>query len=96
MQVIKCFEVLGHTDHGPMKVIRFSTREEAEKYFRFGVVPTLVGVLGNRSKDDVEYIKEVTLTILDSAEELTLANQEELKAKALAKLTKAEREALGL
>ena len=100
MQTIKCFEVMGHTDttegRGPMTVVaRFSNRHAAEMFVKSKAYSKWC-VWGHLSNDDVNKIKEVTLTILDSAEELTLANQEEVKANALAKLTKAERDSLGL
>lgn len=100
MQTIKCFEVMGHTDtnegRGPMIVAaRFSNRSAAEQYVKSKAYATWC-VWGSQHKDDIKKIKEVTLTILDSAEELELANRENLKAAALAKLTAAEREALGL
>ena len=100
MQTIKCFEVMGHTDttegRGPMTVAaRFSSRQAAEQYVKSKAYAKWC-VMGYLSKDDIKKIKEVTITILDSAEELELANRENLKATALAKLSKQEREALGL
>ena len=100
MQVIKCFEVMGHTDttegRGPMKVVtRFSTRDAAVEYVKSEDYSKWC-VMGYRRCDDVKNIKEATLVILDSLAEMRVAEREDLKAKALAKLTRAEREALGL
>lgn len=51
--------------------------------------------MGYQSEQDVDKIKQVSLTIIDTVEEFDSAQREELKAKALAKLTPQEREVLG-
>lgn len=101
MQKIKCFEVMGNTDttegRGPMKVVaRFRTREAAVTYVKSPLYAKWC-VMGYLSNNDEKYsIKEATLTILDSIEELEAAEREQLKILALSKLTKEERAALGL
>lgn len=101
MQTIKCFEVLGNTDttegRSPMKVVaRFSTREAAVTYVKSPKYAKWC-VMGYLSTDDEKYnIKEATLTILDSIEDLEAAETEQIKVRALTKLTKEERDALGL
>ena len=101
MQTIKCFEVMGNTDttegRGPMKVVaRFSNYDEAAKYVKSKAYSRWC-VMGCQSeKLDLNNIRETVLTILDTCDELELQQREELKAQALAKLSKAEREALGL
>ncbi len=99
MKTIKCFEVMGNTDttegRGPMKVVaRFSNKEEATKYVRSGAYSEWC-VMGYQSNDDIKNIREATITVLDSVDELVLLKKENLKASALAKLTDAERKALG-
>ena len=101
MQTIKCFEVMGNTDttegRGPMKVVaRFSNSEAATKYVKSKAYAQWCVMGYQNEKTDLNNIREVTICILDTVEELVDMNREELKAKALAKLTKAEREALGL
>lgn len=100
MQVIKCFEVMGNTDttegRGPMKVVaRFSDKGEATKFVKSKVYSKWC-VMGYQSESDVNNIREATLTIMDTVEEFSQAETEELKAKALAKLTAEERRILGL
>ena len=101
MQTIKCFEVMGHTDtiegRRPLKVVaRFSNHDEAAKYVKSKAYAKWC-VMGYQSeKTDLNNIQETVLTILDSVEELVAMDRENLKAQALAKLSKAEREALGL
>ena len=102
MQVIKCFEVLGHTDtiegRGPMKVVaRFSDCDEATKYVKSKAYANWC-VMGYQDvKHDMKNnIREATLVVLNSVEELELQSREELKAQALKKLSKEERTALGL
>ena len=101
MQTIKCFEVMGNTDttegRGPMKVVaRFSDYDEAVKYVKSKAYAQWCVMGYQNEKTDLNNIREATICILDTVEELFDMNREELKAKALAKLTKAEREALGL
>lgn len=101
MKIINCFEVLGNTDttegRGPMKVVaRFNTWVEAEKYVKSAAYSRWC-VMGVQSDADVKYnIKEATVIILDTVDELSNMEREQLKASALAKLTNAEREALGI
>lgn len=101
MQTIKCFEVMGNTDttegRGPMKVVaRFSNSEAATKYVKSKAYARWC-VMGYQNEEmDLNNIRETVLTILDSVEELVAMDRENLKAQALAKLSKAEREALGL
>lgn len=100
MQTIKCFEVMGHTDttegRGPMRVVaRFSNRSAAELYVGSKAYATHC-VMGYQSKSDLKNIKETTITIMDSVDDLEKSNLETLKQNALAKLTKEERAALGL
>ena len=101
MQTIKCFEVMGNTDttegRGPMKVVaRFSDYDEAVKYVKSKAYAQWCVMGYQNEKTDLNNIREVTICILDTVEELADMNREELKAQALAKLSKAEREALGL
>jgi len=101
MQIIKCFEVMGHTDtmegRGPMKVVaRFSNERAAIKFVKS---PAYVRwcVMGYQSeKADINNIYETVITILDTCDELELQRREELKVEAISKLTKEEREVLGL
>ena len=101
MQTIKCFEVMGNTDttegRGPMKVVaRFSNYGEAAKYVKSKAYARWCVMGYQIEKSDLNNIRETVLTILDSVEELVAMDRENLKAQALAKLSKAEREALGL
>lgn len=101
MQTIKCFEVMGNTDttegRGPMKVVaRFSNHDEAAKYVKSKAYAKWCVMGYQNEKRDLNYIQETVLTILDSVEELVAMDRENLKAQALEKLSKAEREALGL
>lgn len=101
MQTIKCFEVMGHTDttegRGPLKVVaRFSDYNEAAKYVKSKAYAKWCVMGCQNEKTDLNNIRETALTILDSVEELVAMDRENLKAQALAKLSKAEREALGL
>ncbi len=100
MKTIKCFEVLGHTDttegRGPMKTVaRFSNYEAAEQYVKSKQYAVHC-VMGYHSKDDIHNIREITISILDTVDELVMLAKENLKTTALAKLTKEEREALGI
>lgn len=101
MQTIKCFEVLGHTDttegRGPMKVIaRFSTKEEAEQYVKSKHYAKWC-VWGQLNySNDRNNIKEALIIILDNISELDAMAYEQLRQSALAKLSKQEREALGI
>ena len=101
MQTIKCFEIFGNTDttegRGPMKVVaRFSNRQAAEEYVLSDSYAKWC-VMGVKNKTyDLKNIKETSLTILDTCSELVLAEGEELKRKALAKLTDEEHKVLGL
>lgn len=100
MKTIKCFEVIGHTDttegRGPMKVVaRFSNKDEAVKYVKSKAYARWC-VMGYQNARDTDNVREATITILDSVDELGLMEAEELKARALAKLTAAERQILGL
>lgn len=101
MQVIKCVEVLGNTDttegRGPMKVVaRFSSYEAAAKFVRSKTYARWCVMGYQNEKTDLNNIRETVITILDTVDELELQQKEELKAQALAKLSKAEREALGV
>lgn len=100
MKKIECFEVLGHTDttegRGPMKVIaRFSTETAANKYIESSAYKKWC-VMGHLSTYDKNNIKRTTIIILDSVDELSELENEEFKARALAKLTQQERKVLGL
>ena len=101
MQIIKCFEVLGNTDttegRGPMKVVaRFTTREAATLYVKSKAYAQWCVMGCQNLQYDLNNIKEVTLTILERVDELEQMELEELKARALAKLTDKEKRALGL
>ena len=101
MQVIKCFEVMGNTDttegRGPMKVVaRFTNREAATLYVKSKAYAQWCVMGYQNEKTDLNNIREATLTILERVEELEQMELEELKARALAKLTEKERKALGL
>lgn len=100
MQEVKCFEVMGHTDttegRTPMKVVaRFKTRIVAEMYVKSKSYARWC-VMGYQSNDDVRNIKETTIMILDSMDELEEVRKYNLRERGLSKLTKEEREALGL
>ena len=101
MKTIKCFEVLGNTDttegRGPMKVVaRFSTRKAAEEFVKSKIYARWC-VMGYQSeKTDLTYIDEVDLIILDSIGEFEEQEKADIRARALAKLTKVERAALGV
>lgn len=100
MKKIKCFEVLGHTDttegRAPMKVVaRFSNFHEAERYVTSKSYSQWC-VMGYLSSNDIKNIRESEIVILDSLDELELFDRENLRKQALAKLTKQERESLGL
>ena len=101
MQVIKCYEVMGHTDttegRGPMKVVaRFSSQIEASRFVLSNEYSKWC-VMGHQdSLNDLRKIHETTLIILDSVEEMSQQKTEQLRASALAKLTVEERAALGI
>lgn len=96
MQHITCFEVYGNTDitegRGPMKVAaRFSEFEEAKKYVESREYAEWCII-----DDDIKNIKESIIVIFDSVDELNLLKKEQIRSRALSKLTNEEREALGL
>lgn len=100
MNNVKCFEVFGHSDttegRGPMKVVaRFSNYTAASEYVKSKEYSKWC-VMGYQSPNDINNIKPATIIILDSVDELAAMTQEALKAQALAKLTQAEKEALGV
>lgn len=101
MQEIRCYEVMGNTDttegRGPMKVVaRFKTREAAAAYVRSDAYREWC-VQGIKNwVYDSQNIKETTMVILDSMDELDEVRKLRLKQSAIAKLTKEEREVLGL
>jgi hypothetical protein len=100
MQMIKCFEVMGNTDtaegRGPMQVVaRFSNESAAIKFVKSPLYARWC-VMGYQSKSDLNNIHETVITILDTCDELERERCEKLKASAISKLTKEEREALGL
>lgn len=100
MKTINCFEVMGHTDttegRGPMKVVaRFSTRVEAIRYTKSNSYASRC-VMGYLSASDVNNIRETTINIFDSFDEIEPMETAALKAAALAKLTAAEKRALGV
>lgn len=101
MQVINCWEVLGNTNTtdgmGPMKVLaRFSSKEQAELYVKSKPYAKYC-VQGHQDwKYDMNNIKFTSLIILDNVDEFADIERQELRNKALAKLSDEEREALGL
>ncbi len=101
MQVINCWEVLGHTNTtdgmGPMKVVaRFFSKEQAELYVKSKSYAKYC-VQGHQDwKYDKNNIEQVSLVILDDVGEIVEMQRQELRNKALAKLSDEEREALGL
>ena len=101
MQVIKCWEVLGHTNTtdgmGPMKVVaRFSSKEQAGLYVKSKQYAKYC-VQGHQDwKYDKNNIKPSSLIILDNVGEIVEMQRQELLDKALAKLSDEEREVLGL
>lgn len=101
MKLINCFEVLGNTDttegRGPLKIVaRFSTYEEAAKFVKSKAYSKWC-VMGYQSgKEDLKNIRETVMIILDSVDEMVKQQNEDLKASALAKLSKLERAALGV
>lgn len=101
MQEIKCFEVRGNTDttegRGPMKVVaRFKTREVAAAYVRSKLYAQWCVMGVQNWVYDSQNIKEVTMLILDSMDELDEVRKNNLRESGLAKLSKEEKEALGL
>ena len=101
MQQIKCFEVSGHTDttegRGPMKVVaRFSNYDSAVKYVKSPAYYKKWCVMGYSSNYDINYIQEATLTILDTVHEVEEMENAAIRDRAIAKLSKEEREVLGL
>lgn len=101
MQTVKFFEVLGNTDttegRGPMAVVaRFSNHEDATKFVLSKTYANWCVMGYQNEKYDLNNIKENVITILDSINEYELLKVETLKQSALAKLSKAERTALGL
>jgi len=101
MQTIKCFEVYGHTDttegRGPMKVVaRFFDHGEAVKFVQSKAYARWCVMGFQDTKYDVNNIKEACIVVLDNVQELEQQQLEETKMRALAKLTKEERAALGL
>lgn len=101
MQLINCFEVLGHTNttdgRGPMKVVaRFSTYLAAVNFVQSKAYAQWC-VMGHQDPvSDIKHIREFRFVIYVSPEELTQEYKETLKASAIAKLTKEERAALGI
>ena len=101
MQSIKCFEVYGNTDttegRGPMKlVVRFSSYETAVQYVKSPAYAWWC-VMGYQNEEyDLLNIREADIVILDSLSEFEANKKKELKAAALSKLSKEEREALGV
>lgn len=100
MQEFKCYEVMGNTDttegRGPMKVVaRFKTRTVVEMYVKSKSYARWC-VMGYQSANDTRNIKETTIMILDSMDELDEVRKNNLRESGLAKLTKEEKEALGL
>jgi hypothetical protein len=101
MQTVTCFEVYGHADttegRAPMKVVaRFSTRDVAEHYVKSPQYRKWCVMGYQNPREDVKNIRETQMVIFDSVEELTEQNNQAAKARALAKLTLAERKLLGL
>lgn len=100
MQEIKCFEVMGNTDttegRGPKKVVaRFKTQEVASAYVRSESYAQWC-VMGVQNWEyDRTNIKENTILILDSMDELEEVRKANLIQSALSKLTREEKEALG-
>lgn len=100
MKTIQCFEVKGHTDttegFGPIKVVaRFSNYKAAEQFVRSKSYERYCAT-GYRSNSDVGNINESNIMILDSLNELEVVEKETLKKSVLLKLSKQERDALGL
>lgn len=101
MQEIKCFEVMGNTDttegRGPMKVVaRFKTRELASAYVRSKSYAQWCVMGVQNWVYDSQNIRETTIMILDSIDELEEVRKSKLRQSALSKLTAEEKEALGL
>jgi hypothetical protein len=101
MQEIKCFEVMGNTDtivgRGPKKVVaRFKTREAAVAYVKSEFYAQWCVQEIKMWERDCRNIIETTIKILDSMDELNEVRKTLLKESALAKLTKEEKEVLGL
>ncbi len=101
MQEIKCYEVRGNTDttegRGPMKVVaRFKTFELAAVYVKSKMYAKWCVMGVQNWVYDSQNIKETTILILDSIDELEEVRRNDLRESGRAKLTKEEREALGL
>lgn len=100
MKTIECFEVFGNTDttegRGPMKIVaRFSNENEAIKYVKSPAYKRWC-VMGYQSNYDLNNIHKSVIIILDSLDEFEVYTKEDLRRKALNKLSKEEQEALGL
>lgn len=100
MKIIEYFEVLGHSDttegRGPLiGAARFSTRAAAVEFVKSKEYSKWC-VMGFQSVQDERYIKNVKLVILDSVKEFKFLQNENLKEIALSKLTREEKEVLGL
>lgn len=101
MQKIECYEVMGHTDttegRGPMKVVaRFSTYSEANRYVQSKAYSAWCVMGYQNPQTDIKNIRNTTIIIMDTVGEMEHMSLEELKTKALSKLTKEEISALGL
>jgi hypothetical protein len=102
MQRLEAFDVLGHTDtndgSGPMTVVaRFRNRDTALEYIRTREYIDKWSVQGQPvcSIYEDSLVVQYDLIIYDSVEELVQHNKEELRQRALLKLTTQERNALG-
>ena len=103
MQTLESFDVLGHTDTndgtGPMTVVaRFRSRDAALDYIRtpeYCGMWSVQGIPVNKLYENYLVVPS-NLVIYDSVEELLQHNKEDLKQRALKKLSLQEREALGL
>ena len=100
MKTVKVFEVMGHTDtaegRGPMKVVARFSNQTAAAEFVTSPAYSQYCVMGYQSIADLANIHETDLIIFDTINEVHEMMREELRASAIAKLSKAEREALGL
>lgn len=101
MQTINCYEVLGNSDttegRGPMMVVARFSNEPAARAFVKSPTYAKWCVMGYQNTEyDLKNIRKMTMHILDSYVEFNDMQVQEDRARALAKLTPAERKLLGI
>ena len=98
---LKVFEVYGNSDttegRGPMVLVaRFIKRELAEEFVRSKEYANWCVMGYQNPKDEIKNIKEAEIVIFELVSEIGEVRKTALKQSALSKLTKEEKEALGL